>query len=67
MEDYFSEDDDITTVFGKFTDAVERLVTPTLSKKKCREVEYYYQFLCHYMHLHVNYKKLVRRPPMLDL
>jgi len=59
MEDYFSEDDKITTVFSKFSESVGRIVTPNLSKKKSKEVQYYYQFLCHYMHLHVNYKKLV--------
>jgi hypothetical protein len=46
-------------VFAKFSESVGRIVTPNLSKKKCKEVGYYYQFMCHYMHLHVNYKKLV--------
>lgn len=46
-------------MFAKFSESVGRIVTPNLSKKKCKEVGYYYQFMCHYMHLHVNYKKLI--------
>ncbi len=59
LEDYFSEGNTITTVFPKLSQSISRLTTNTFSKKKAKDVEYYYQFLCRYMHLHVNYKKLV--------